>query len=60
VDLHLLLADLAVDRGWSAQAGESYRQLIRLADLDGDVATADLVRRTAAARLPNDPRFAPG
>jgi tetratricopeptide (TPR) repeat protein len=59
VDLHLLLADLAVDRGWSAQAGESYRQLIRLADLDGDVATADLVRRTAAARLPNDPRFAP-
>jgi Tfp pilus assembly protein PilF len=60
VDLHLLLADLAVDRGWSAQAGETYRQLIRLSDLDGDVATADLVRRTAAARLPSDPRFAPG
>jgi len=60
VDLHLLLADLAVDHGWTGQAGEAYRQLIRLADLDGDAAAADLVRRTAAARLPDDPRFAAG
>jgi tetratricopeptide (TPR) repeat protein len=60
VDLHLLLADLAVDRGWTGQAGETYRQLLRLADLDGDAAAADLVRRTAAGRLPEDPRFAPG
>ena len=60
VDLHLLLADLAVDRGWTGQAGEAYRQLLRLADLDGDAAAAELVRRTAAARLPDDPRFAPG
>lgn len=59
VDLHLLLADLAVDRGWTGQAGDAYRQLLRLADLDGDAAGADLVRRTAAARLPNDPPFAP-
>ena len=58
VGLHLLLADLAVDRGWTGQAGDAYRQLIRLADLDGDVAGADLVRGTAAARLPSDPRFA--
>ncbi len=58
VDLHLLLADLAVDRGWTGQAGDAYRQLLRLADLDGDAAAADLVRRTAAARLPDDPRFA--
>jgi len=58
VDLHLLLADLAVDRGWTGQAGEAYRQLLRLADLDGDAAAAELVRRTAAARLPDDPRFA--
>ncbi|HYO45054.1 MAG TPA: hypothetical protein VES19_17785 [Candidatus Limnocylindrales bacterium] len=58
VDLHLLLADLAVDRGWTGQAGDAYRQLLRLADLDGDAAGADLVRRTAAARLPGDPRFA--
>ncbi|MFH0751941.1 MAG: hypothetical protein V2B17_08915 [Chloroflexota bacterium] len=58
VDLHLLLADLAVDRGWTGQAGDAYRQLIRLADLDEDVAGADLVRGTAAARLPGDPRFA--
>lgn len=58
VDLHLLLADLAVDHGWSGQAGEAYQQLLRLADLDGDAAAADLVRRTAADRLPEDPRFA--
>ncbi len=48
VDLHLLLADLAVDHGWSGQAGDAYQQLLRLADLDGDAAAADLVRRTAA------------
>jgi tetratricopeptide (TPR) repeat protein len=60
VDLHLLLADLAVDQGWTGQAGDAYRQLLRLADLDGDAATADLVRRTAAGRLPEDPRFASG
>ncbi len=60
VALHLLLADLAVDRGWTDQAGEAYRQLLRLADLDGDAAAADLVRRTAADRLPGDPRFAAG
>jgi tetratricopeptide (TPR) repeat protein len=59
VDLHLLLADLAVDHGWSGQAGDAYQQLLRLADLDGDAAAADLVRRTAADRLPEDPRFAP-
>lgn len=58
VELHLLLADLAVDHGWSGQAGDAYQQLLRLADLDGDVAAADLVRRTAADRLPEDPRFA--
>ena len=60
VDLHLLLADLAVDRGWTGQAEDAYRQLLRLADLDEDAARADLVRRAASARLPGDPRFAPG
>jgi tetratricopeptide (TPR) repeat protein len=60
MDLHLLLADLAVDRGWTGQAGDAYRQMLRLADLDGDAAGVDLVRRTAAARLPGDPRFAQG
>lgn len=60
VELHLLLADLAVDRGWTNQAGDGYRQLLRLAELDEDAAAADLVRRTAAERLPGDPRFAAG
>jgi len=60
VELHLLLADLAVDHGWTGQAGDAYHQLLRIADLDGDVAAADLVRRTAASRLPEDPRFVAG
>jgi tetratricopeptide (TPR) repeat protein len=60
VELHLLLADLAVDHGWTGQAGDAYHQLLRIADLDGDVAAADLVRRTAAGRLPEDPRLGAG
>jgi Tfp pilus assembly protein PilF len=60
VELHLLLADLAVEHGWTAQARDAYRQLLRLADLDGDVVAADLVRRTAASRLPEDQGLASG
>ena len=60
LELHLLLADLAVDHGWTSQAGDAYHRLLRLADLDGDAAAADLVRRTAARRLPEDPSFASG
>jgi len=60
LELHLLLADLAVDRGWTGQAGDAYGQLLRLADLDGNAAGADLVRQSVAGRLPGDPRFAQG
>lgn len=50
-DLHLLLADLAIERGWPGQAGETYRNLLRLVELDGDAGKADAIR-AAAARLP--------
>ncbi len=60
VELHLLLADLAADRGWTGQAGDTYRALLRLVDLDGDTASAEVVRAAAAQRLPGDPRFARG
>ncbi len=52
VELHLLLADLAVDRGWTGHAADVYRNLIRLADLEGDPALAAAVRAAADARLP--------
>lgn len=58
VSLHLLIAELQVASGWPAVAGETYRNLIRLAELDGD--PADRARIAAAARsaLPRDSRFA--
>jgi len=35
-ELHLLLAELQADRGWTAVAAEKLRHLARLAELDGD------------------------
>jgi tetratricopeptide (TPR) repeat protein len=60
VDLHLLLADLATSRGWTGQAGDTYRNLLRLVELDGDAALAATIRGLAAEHLPGDPRFGPG
>jgi nucleoid-associated protein YgaU len=58
IELHLLLADLAVRRGWNAQAGDTYHNLVRLVELDGDAAQGETIRAAAAERLPGDPRFA--
>jgi tetratricopeptide (TPR) repeat protein len=52
VELHLLLADLAIDRGWTGHAAETYRNLLRLVKLDGDAVLAERVRAAAASRLP--------
>ena len=60
VDLHLLLADLATSRGWTGQAADTYRNLLRLVELDGDAALAATIRGLAAEHLPGDPRFGPG
>ncbi len=59
VALHLLLADLSVDSGWTGHAGDTYRNLLRLVDLDGDAALGAAVRAAAAERMPGDPRFDP-
>ncbi len=58
--LHLLLADLAASRGWIGQAGDTYRNLLRLAELDGDAGLAAAIRGEAAEHLPGDARFGPG
>jgi tetratricopeptide (TPR) repeat protein len=58
VDLHLLLAEIALDAGWSGHAGDAYTGLLRLLELDGDDARREAVRTIAAERLPGDPRFA--
>jgi tetratricopeptide (TPR) repeat protein len=59
VDLHLLLAELAAGRGWNGQAGDTYANLLRLVELDGDTALDAAIRAAAAEHLPGDPRFAP-
>ena len=44
VDLHLALADLYADRGWTTLATEKLDLLARLATLDDDASVADRVR----------------
>jgi len=58
VELHLFLAEIALDAGWSGHAGDAYAGLLRLLALDGDDARREAVRAIAAERLPGDPRFA--
>jgi tetratricopeptide (TPR) repeat protein len=57
-DLHLLLADIAVDCGWTGHAGDTYANLLRLVDLEGDAERGEAIRAAAAERLPGDGRFA--
>jgi tetratricopeptide (TPR) repeat protein len=59
VSLHLLIAELALERGAIGQAGDTYRNLLRLAEIDGDPATRERVAAVARAVFPDDPRFAP-
>jgi tetratricopeptide (TPR) repeat protein len=59
VGLHLLIAELALERGAVGPAGDTYRGLLRLAEIDGDPATHERVAAAARAAFPDDPRFAP-
>ena len=59
VDLHLLIAELAFERGSVGGAGDTYRNLLRLVEIDGDGAARDRVLAAARAAFPDDPRFAP-
>lgn len=57
-ELHLLLAELYLDRGWRQLATEKLLLLARLTELDADGATADRLRGLVAARLSDEPRLA--
>jgi tetratricopeptide (TPR) repeat protein len=57
-DLHLLLAELYLDRGWRGQAVEKLLLLGRLAELDGDPAVRDRICALVAERLADEPRVA--
>ena len=57
-ELHLLLAELYLDRGWHGQAVEKLLLLGRLADLDGDREVRDRLCALVAERLDDEPRVA--
>ncbi len=57
-DLHLLLAELYLDRGWHGLATEKLLLLGRLADLDDDGAVRGRLRELIGARLADEPRLA--
>jgi tetratricopeptide (TPR) repeat protein len=57
-DIHLLLAELYLDRGWRSQAADKLLLLGRLADLDADAEVRERLCQLVAARLPDEPRVA--
>jgi len=57
-DVHLLLAELYLDRGWRAPAAEKLVLLGRLTDLTADEATRTRLCALARERLPDDTRLA--
>jgi tetratricopeptide (TPR) repeat protein len=57
-ELHLILAELYDERGWSGQAADKLVLLSRLLDLEGDRTTRDRLCGLVAARFSGDPRLA--
>jgi tetratricopeptide (TPR) repeat protein len=57
-DLHILLAELYLDRGWNGQAVDKLLLLGRLADLDDDAAVRARLCELVSARLADEPRVA--
>lgn len=57
-DIHLLLAELYLDRGWRGPAADKLVLLGRLAQLTGDGETRGRLCYLAAARFPDDARLA--
>lgn len=57
-DIHLLLAELYLDRGWRGPAADKLVLLGRLSKLTGDDATRARLCYLAAARFPDDSRLA--
>jgi len=58
VDLHLLIAELAFERGAVGSANDTYRRLVRLVEIEGDAAARDRIRTAARDAFPDDSRFA--
>ena len=59
VDLHLLIAELALERGASGFARDTYGGLVRLVEIEGDAAARERILAVARDAFPEDPRFAP-
>ena len=57
-DLHLLLVEIYLDRGWRTQAADKLLLLARLADLDADAAVRERLCELVATRLADEPRVA--
>jgi Flp pilus assembly protein TadD len=57
-ELHLLLAELYLDRGWRSQAADKLLLLGRLADLDADADVRQRLCQLIASRMPDEPRVA--
>lgn len=55
-ELHLLLVEIYLDRGWRSQAADKLLLLGRLADLDDDQAVRDRLCAIVATRLADEPR----
>ena len=57
-DLHLLLVELCLDRGWRSEAVDKVLLLGRLAELDGDDAVRARLCALVAERMADEPRVA--
>jgi tetratricopeptide (TPR) repeat protein len=58
VDLHLLIAELAFERGAAGSAGDTYRGLLHLVEIEGDAAARARIVAAARQAFPDDPGFA--
>jgi tetratricopeptide (TPR) repeat protein len=57
-ELHVVMAELYLDRGWPAAAAEKLLLLGRLVELTGDLAGRDRLCRVVARSFADDPRLA--
>jgi hypothetical protein len=57
VDLHVLLTELYLERGWRAPAVDKLLLLGRLAELEGDPGTRERLCAIASDQLPDEPRL---
>ena len=57
-ELHVVMAELYLDRGWETAAAEKLLLLGRLVELTGDLAARDRLCRVVARSFAGDPRLA--